>query len=95
MTDEEFKKKSYYKIIKGFLKVWFAILQIIPLLIGIVTAVCAIISIAMMIYIMTYYCNYGDASLFTELEFVGVAIISIVISIVSLTHYRRRVKNDN
>lgn len=95
MTDEEFKKKSYYKIIKGFLKVGLAILQSIPLLVGISAAVCAISSIAMMIYIMTYYGNYGDTSLFTELEFVGAAIISIVISIVSLTHYRRRVKNDN
>ena len=95
MTDEELKKKSYYKIIKGFLKVELAILQSIPLLVGIVTAVCAISSIAMMIYLMNYYGNYGDISLFTELVFVGVAIISIVISIVSLTHYRRRVKNDN
>ena len=95
MTDEEFKKKSYYKIIKGFLKVELAILQGIPLLVGIMTAVCAISSIAMMIYLMTYYDNYGDISLFTELVFVGVAIICIVISIVSLTHYRRRVKNDN
>ena len=92
MTDEEFKKKSYYKIIKGFLKVWFAILQIIPLLIGIVTAVCAIISIAMMIYIMTHYGNYGDISLLVELEFVGAAIISIVISIVSFTYFRKKDK---
>ena len=95
MTDEEFKKKPYYSIIEGFLKVWLAILQSIPLLVGIVTAVCAIISIAMMIYIMTHYGNYGDISLLVELEFVGEAIISIVISIVSITHYRRRVKNDN